>query len=678
MTRSACGDEVVVTAGELQVRGAHNRVNLCGAISAVRERLGDDERTVRAARQALRTLEPLTDRLDVVARDGALAFAIDALATIPQATIEAVDAFGPDRVALIVGGQDRGVDHHDLVAALVARPHVVAVIGVPDTGHRVAAELVAAARDAGREAALEVTTASGLDEAVRAAVDALRGDGTVLLSPAAPSFNRYLDYRAMSEHFRTIVGELTGPGSRRAMTERTTHDPAPAFDPDRFATFDVTAWDATETDAGVDVALTYRLGEIEFVERLSIGVPATMRVRTIESREVRHALALTHLTAGLSYFKAAMPPAVRVRSALAAATVEGLMTALVDDGLAELRTVAELGDRARHVRVDVEPDRAVDDVDRRASHGGSTGLAVVPVGGGKDSLVALDIVARSGRRPIVLGIDTSGDPLGTLELERFHPVVRVRRTIDPTLLALNARGALNGHIPITAIVMSIAVTVAALVGADEVVMANERDASLPTRVVGGQPVNHQYSKSWDFERRFDAAVRAEVAGIDVFSLLRPVPEALIFGRMATMTDLLPRISSCNRVRTRGGGSDAGRRWCNACPKCAYSFLGLAAHLPPDVVVPIFGRNLLDAAELVDEYLGLLQLDGAVRPFECIGEPDDARWLARRCCEQPAWSDTVVCRAVADRVTAAVPPRIGGPNHVPDVYWPALRALEGER
>ena len=249
------------------------------------------------------------------------------------------------------------------------------------------------------------------------------------------------------------------------MTEPTTHDPASAFDPDRFATFDVTAWDATETDDGVDVALTYRLGEIEFVERLAIAVPATMRVRTIESREVRHAIALTHLTAGLSYFKAAMPPAVRVRSTLGRGDRRG-----ADDGARRRRPGrAAHRRRARRSRPPRARRRRAGPRRRTTSaaapHGESTGLAVVPVGGGKDSLVALDIVARSGRRPIVLGIDTSGDPLGTLELERFHPVVRVRRTIDPTLLALNARGALNGHIPITAIVMSIAVTVAALVGA---------------------------------------------------------------------------------------------------------------------------------------------------------------------------------------------------------------------
>jgi hypothetical protein len=446
---------------------------------------------------------------------------------------------------------------------------------------------------------------------------------------------------------------------------------AAAFDPDGIEDFEVTRWSGTETDDGVELALAYRLGDIELVERLAIGLPAAMRVRSLASPEVRAAVGLVHLTAGLSYFKAAMPPRVRVHTTLAAATVEPLLAALVGHGLAEMRTVAGLGDRARTVDIEV--------IEERTERAGAPTpalerLAVVPVGGGKDSLVALDVVARSGRQPIVLGIDTSGDPLGLLELERFHPVVRVRRTIDPVLLALNDRGALNGHIPITAIVMSIAVTVAALVGAGEVVMANERDASLPTRVVDGRPVNHQYSKSWDFEQRFARAVGDEVGVVDVFSLLRPVPEALVFGRVATMTDLLDRISSCNRVRTRGGGSAQGARWCAACPKCAYSFLGLAAHLPPAVLVPIFGRDLLDDAGLLDEFLGLLQLDGAERPFECIGEPDDARHLMRRCCERPGWRDSAVCRAVATRVAGAVAPAIGGPHRVPDDLWASLQGL----
>ena len=201
-------DDVLVHTGDLRLRGEHNRVNLCGAISAVRARLGDDL-TVRAAHRALPSLEPLTDRLDVVGRVGAVSFAVDVLATIPQATVQAVDTFAPDRVALIVGGQDRGVDQRDLVAALTARAHVVAVIGVPDTGLRVASALAGAAQAAGR-GDLEVATADGLDEAVPMAVAALRGGGTVLLSPGAPSFNRYTDYRQLSGHFRAVVGAMTG------------------------------------------------------------------------------------------------------------------------------------------------------------------------------------------------------------------------------------------------------------------------------------------------------------------------------------------------------------------------------------------------------------------------------------------------------------------------------------
>jgi UDP-N-acetylmuramoylalanine--D-glutamate ligase len=196
--------EMVVAAADLQLRGGHNLVNVCGAISAARAVIGDDARTAAAARAGLATLQPLTDRLDVVARHGQVTFAVDALATIPQAAIEAVEAFSPDRLALIVGGQDRGVDQGELVAALAARPNVVAVIGLPDTGHRIVADLD------GRRTGL---VAADLDDAVRLAVESLEGTGTVLLSPAAPSFNRYLDYRAMSEHYRAIVASLVAAWS---------------------------------------------------------------------------------------------------------------------------------------------------------------------------------------------------------------------------------------------------------------------------------------------------------------------------------------------------------------------------------------------------------------------------------------------------------------------------------
>ena len=276
----------------------------------------------------------------------------------------------------------------------------------------------------------------------------------------------------------------------------------------------------------------------------------------------------------------------------------------------------------------------------------------------------------------MLGIDTSGDPLGSLELERFHPVVRVRRTIDPALLALNGRGALNGHIPITAIVMSVAVVVAALVGAGEVVMANERDASLPTRVVDGEPVNHQYSKSWDFERRFDAAVRAEIGGIDVYSLLRPVPEALIFGRVATMTDLLPRLSSCNRVRTRGGGSASGIRLVQRVPEVRV--LVPRPRRPPATRRAGADLRSQPARRSVRCWTSSPACSSSTAPCDRSSASANPTTPARCCAaaaRSRAWADAVVCRPFGDRVGAAVAPRVGGPNHVPADVWPALLTLD---
>ncbi len=79
-------------------------------------------------------------------------------------------------------------------------------------------------------------------------------------------------------------------------------------------------------------------------------------------------------------------------------------------------------------------------------------------------------------------------------------LIVVRRRLDPGLAGLNASGALNGHVPITAIISLIAVVGSFLYGYDSIAMAVERSASEETVLVDGVPVNHQYSKSLEFER----------------------------------------------------------------------------------------------------------------------------------------------------------------------------------
>lgn len=457
-------------------------------------------------------------------------------------------------------------------------------------------------------------------------------------------------------------------------------DPVPdraadRFDPDSVTTFGV---DAARWVGDRDLELRYSLDDrFHFVERYHFDVPPELAVPDVDDATLRRATALLHLTASLSYFKAALPPRIDVRSPLEGASVDRLLGALVEHGLAEMRLRAGVGDRG------IRPDVRVSGTEtpaRRAGPGSPgpdarVAPVVVPIGGGKDSLVALDLVRRSGRSPALLAVTTFGDPLASLDLGDRDPIVRVRRTIDPALLELNRAGALNGHVPITAVISSVALVAACLVGASEVVMANERDASIPTVVVDGQEVNHQYSKGWHFERLLADTVEWEVGEVAVFSLLRPVSEAAIFRHFATMPEHLHRISSCNVVRTRGGGSDAGVRWCGECPKCRYSFLGLAAHVPRQQVLEVFGgRDLFDEEEGVDAYLSLLELAGRDRPFECIGEPADARYLMRRCVDRAEWAGTRVARAVDPLLGDVDAPWLGGPNLVPEQYWEALRRL----
>lgn len=212
------GDAIVLDGEELtrgsrlQIPGRHNLVNLCGAVSVAVAAFESRGGTVdagfrRAAAGALESLEPLPNRLEVVGVVDGVAYTVDVLATIPQATIAALDAHADRPVVLIAGGHDRGQDYGELADFVAGSPNVAGVVGLPDTGPRLTAAVRAAVTRAGRDD-LSVVDADDLPHAVAVARGRVEAGGTVLLSPAAASFNRYLDYAALSAHFREIVGGL--------------------------------------------------------------------------------------------------------------------------------------------------------------------------------------------------------------------------------------------------------------------------------------------------------------------------------------------------------------------------------------------------------------------------------------------------------------------------------------
>jgi UDP-N-acetylmuramoyl-L-alanine---L-glutamate ligase len=184
----------------LGLRGEHNRRNALIARQCLRalpvKEPGDDE-----LRAAAGGYQGLPSRLATVAVIDGVTFIDDSLSTNVLPTLAALDAFPVERTALIVGGHDRGIDYAPLAAGIAARRAPTLVLTLPDSGPRIRTAIEAAGHSA-------VSDCAGLAEAVQAGAAWARPDGIVLLSPAAPSFGQFKDYRDRAAAFARAVQAL--------------------------------------------------------------------------------------------------------------------------------------------------------------------------------------------------------------------------------------------------------------------------------------------------------------------------------------------------------------------------------------------------------------------------------------------------------------------------------------
>jgi len=191
------GDTFVMDTRPLPLPGRHNRGNLCAVLTAL-EAAGIDALPLAPHAQSFR---PLPNRLQTMgARDG-LTWVNDSISTTPHATLAALDCFAGRRIALLVGGHDRGVDWSDFAAHMrIDAPATIITMGA--NGPRIHALLAPLAQEAG----FTLIAAETLPQAVAAARTALGDEGVVLLSPGAPSFGQYKDYVARGRHFAELAG----------------------------------------------------------------------------------------------------------------------------------------------------------------------------------------------------------------------------------------------------------------------------------------------------------------------------------------------------------------------------------------------------------------------------------------------------------------------------------------
>ncbi|NMO57054.1 hypothetical protein HH310_38495 [Actinoplanes sp. TBRC 11911] len=370
-------------------------------------------------------------------------------------------------------------------------------------------------------------------------------------------------------------------------------------------------------------------------------------------------LELLHVVAGVSYFKVGAPARVVAPKAFPTAAAD-YFSAIYTKGMAEyayrnqLPHVLELRVEVPGVGDDAAP---VDNSGRRP---------LSAVGGGKDSIVTLEVLRAAGLDPVPFSVNPNA-VIKNVNAASGLEALAARRQLDPRLFELNEAGALNGHIPVTAINSLIAIATAVWHGLGPVVMSNERSASDPNLIWNGHEVNHQWSKGVEAEGLLREAVTAH-AGVTepYFSLLRSLSElhiAQLFARYTAYDDV---VTSCNKAFKL---HDPTARWCGDCPKCRFVFLAMAPAMDRARLTKIFSHDLFADEAQVPGYLELLGID-AHKPFECVGEveesvvalsmlDDDAPVLValRKAVPAQAW-------AAASRDMVMTP---GGATYVPAAY-----------
>lgn len=245
---------------------------------------------------------------------------------------------------------------------------------------------------------------------------------------------------------------------------------------------------------------------------------------------------------------------------------------------------------------------------------------LIPIGGGKDSNVTLEIMKSDYEDNLCFIINPKQVTLSCAQTAGYsnEKIVTVKRTIDKNLIELNKQGFINGHTPFSALVAFLSYFNAYITGKKYILLSNESSANESN--VDGTKINHQYSKTYEFECDFNEYTK-KYFKIDIkyFSLLRPLSEyqiAMLFSNYEKYHEI---FKSCNV-----GSKKEPWHWCCSCPKCLFVYIILSPFLYKEKLIRIFGEDLFEKEDLLDIFIELTGY-GKTKPFECVGTYEEVRY-----------------------------------------------------
>ncbi len=356
-------------------------------------------------------------------------------------------------------------------------------------------------------------------------------------------------------------------------------------------------------------------GTIRFYERVQFDTSSSYDEALFEKVAL-----LAFVVAGISYYKCYPTKTVRFEGHDVTPAQADFFSSVYRNGLSQF--VYENGlmpeDIAQFTATTNEPSGAL-------PYGGKGIIALQS--GGKDSLLLASLLQEKGIDFTPWYLSQVANHPAVLDSLPGTLVTPYRHIDRDTLLSEQAKGALNGHVPVTFITLSYALIDAVLRGKNTVLAAIGREGEEPHAYIGDYPVMHQWSKTWAAENLYADYIRRFISpDIHVGSPLRGYSElkiAQLFVEHAWVK-YGQSFSSCNVANYKQGHDNARLTWCGNCPKCANSFLLFAPFVAKDELVKVFAKDLFADVTLTETFKGLLGVDGIMKPFECVGETDELR------------------------------------------------------
>lgn len=239
--------------------------------------------------------------------------------------------------------------------------------------------------------------------------------------------------------------------------------------------------------------------------------------------------------------------------------------------------------------------------------------SLIPIGGGKDSTVTLELLRKDINNNLCIIIGSKEPSMKCAEIGgyKLDKIIEVKRTIDRRLLSLNEEGYLNGHTPFSAMLSFLSYLIAYMTYKKYVPLSNESSANESN--VSGEKINHQYSKTLEYENDFRHYADKYLQGeVEYFSMLRPLNELQIAMLFSKNEKYYKVFKSCNV-----GSKQIPWVWCCNCPKCLFVYIIMSPFLYKTKLINIFGEDLFEKKQLLKTFIELCGY-GETKPFECVG------------------------------------------------------------